>query len=691
MKKILFYIISLCLLLITTNINSQFVPEWVSTYPSGISGYYNYKNIISDQNDNYYIASKYYTANDVDLKLFKFNSSGQIQWSKIFFGNELDSIINPVRILKSTNGYIYLIGYKNDYYVMGGGIFVLKLDESGNITDSTIYKRQGNEFTGAADAVIDNNFNLYVTGAVFKYPNYDSLLTVKFNPNLDLVWDRTYADTISYGNYCRTISVDALGNVYSAGKLLVGYIGFFMNYDIVTMKYSSNGSLSWLQTYQYNSTVYDEAAFDLVLDANNNVLVTGYTYYPTAGNDTGSSVLLKYNNAGQLIWGNTYNIVTNGQEMGMKILLNNDYYVHVFSNNGSKLIKVNSSGSLLWNTSIPGNVNYLNFDNFNNIIFTGYQSTSYNNPLSIVKVSQNGTITQNYLYSYNGTGSDAGYYFKSYNDSKLYVFGLHINDLMFLKLIPSTAHNFSFSRNNVNKFILDSNYTYDTIIFTQNDLPLNAIIKDVNISIDSILHPSDGDLEISLIHNGFIDTLIYRRGGPFANFISTKLDDTASLNICSYGLAPFTGYFSPCRSLSKFNFIAADGPWILRIYDRKAPATGVLKAWSINITYDAATIGIKPISTEIPDKFSLSQNYPNPFNPATKIRFSLPSPQGEGLGVRVTIYDILGREITTLVNEQLQPGTYEIEWDASDYSSGVYFYTIQAGDYFNTKKMVLIK
>jgi len=103
-------------------------------------------------------------------------------------------------------------------------------------------------------------------------------------------------------------------------------------------------------------------------------------------------------------------------------------------------------------------------------------------------------------------------------------------------------------------------------------------------------------------------------------------------------------------------------------------------------------IGIHNTGMEIPDKFSLEQNYPNPFNPNTNFRFSIP-PVGNGRdrSVKIIIYDILGNEITTLVNEKLNPGTYEVTWDASDYPSRTYFYRLQAGDYTETKKMVLLK
>jgi len=103
-------------------------------------------------------------------------------------------------------------------------------------------------------------------------------------------------------------------------------------------------------------------------------------------------------------------------------------------------------------------------------------------------------------------------------------------------------------------------------------------------------------------------------------------------------------------------------------------------------------IGIRPISTNIPKAFELEQNYPNPFNPTTifKIQISKLS------DVKVVVYDVLGRETTTLVNQQLKPGTYEVSWDASNYPSGVYFYQLtvsseQLAVFKETKRMVLLK
>ncbi|MDP3442025.1 MAG: YCF48-related protein, partial [Ignavibacteria bacterium] len=90
---------------------------------------------------------------------------------------------------------------------------------------------------------------------------------------------------------------------------------------------------------------------------------------------------------------------------------------------------------------------------------------------------------------------------------------------------------------------------------------------------------------------------------------------------------------------------------------------------------------------DIPDNFMLSQNYPNPFNPTTTIEYQLPS-AGH---VLLKVYDILGREIVTLINENKYAGNYKVTFDGKKFVSGVYFYTINANKYSKTKKMILMK
>ena len=91
--------------------------------------------------------------------------------------------------------------------------------------------------------------------------------------------------------------------------------------------------------------------------------------------------------------------------------------------------------------------------------------------------------------------------------------------------------------------------------------------------------------------------------------------------------------------------------------------------------------------SEMPHEFNLRQNYPNPFNPSTTIKFELPRTSQ----VSLTVYDILGREVSVLVNEKRNAGVYEVKFDGSGLASGVYFYRLQAGDFTQAKRLMLLK
>jgi len=109
--------------------------------------------------------------------------------------------------------------------------------------------------------------------------------------------------------------------------------------------------------------------------------------------------------------------------------------------------------------------------------------------------------------------------------------------------------------------------------------------------------------------------------------------------------------------------------------------------WSEVWSFTPQPSGINPIVGEIPTSFNLFQNYPNPFNPKTNIKFDIPKTSN----VKIIIYDNLGKVIEELVDKRLSAGSYEVDWNAIGFTSGIYFYRIETDDYVNTKKMVLIK
>jgi hypothetical protein len=92
-------------------------------------------------------------------------------------------------------------------------------------------------------------------------------------------------------------------------------------------------------------------------------------------------------------------------------------------------------------------------------------------------------------------------------------------------------------------------------------------------------------------------------------------------------------------------------------------------------------------SREFPIAFRLEQNYPNPFNPSTTIKYELPNSSH----VTLTVYDVLGREVSVLVNERRDAGVYDVKFDGSNLASGVYFYRLQAGDFVQAKKFVILR
>ncbi|MFC2092907.1 T9SS type A sorting domain-containing protein [Bacteroidota bacterium] len=122
--------------------------------------------------------------------------------------------------------------------------------------------------------------------------------------------------------------------------------------------------------------------------------------------------------------------------------------------------------------------------------------------------------------------------------------------------------------------------------------------------------------------------------------------------------------------------------------DLNGPSLAQQMFTRVTISRDSIPIGIKNISSEIPGTYTLFQNYPNPFNPSTSIKFALP----EKSNILLIVYDINGREIAKLINnEAVSPGVKEINFITSGLSSGIYFYTLVAGDFSATKKMVLLK
>ncbi|MBV6477991.1 MAG: hypothetical protein HGGPFJEG_00737 [Ignavibacteria bacterium] len=244
----------------------------------------------------------------------------------------------------------------------------------------------------------------------------------------------------------------------------------------------------------------------------------------------------------------------------------------------------------------------------------------------------------------------------------------------------------------------NTNPAVDTINIS--GIPSGMEIKKVKVTIDTLTHTWIGDLRFWLSKGTVTDTIISRigyTGSGFGNscndFYGTNLIDSTGLisiqNIpttCNGVYAQATGTFNPNLPLAPFIGGNPNGAYILRISDNAGGDVGELRKWCLTITYGTAT-GVSNTITTIPSDFNLSQNYPNPFNPSTTINFAIPS---TGL-VTLKVYDVVGKEVASLVNEVKNAGNHSVKFNASGLSSGVYFYRLQTGDFVDTKKMFLLK
>jgi subtilisin-like proprotein convertase family protein len=228
------------------------------------------------------------------------------------------------------------------------------------------------------------------------------------------------------------------------------------------------------------------------------------------------------------------------------------------------------------------------------------------------------------------------------------------------------------------KPIMDKELVCDTILTNQN-----GYVDNIQVNL-TIYHHNDGDLIIQMSKAGMgtLD-LSQRNGEGGKNYFYTTFDDNATVPIKS-GTPPFTGSYKPQSPLSVYKNHPIAGTWILRVLDLVNGNQGTLSYWCV-IFRSKNSINIE--ETEIPASFNLSQNYPNPFNSTTRINYSIP----KNSNVEMKIYDMLGREVRTLVNEHQNAGNYVVMFNAGELASGMYFFKLKTDDFSNVKKMILIK
>jgi len=518
-----------------------------------------------------------------------------------------------------------------------------------------IYTSPYNDQSFANSIAINSNQNVFASGYLWTTPetNEDDYIIIKYGLNGDTVFTRTF--NILGEDEAVTMAVDINNNIIVAGKSENPTV-----YDIVVLKYSSDGNLLWQASYNGPSNRRDEPCCSAVDDASN-IYVLGKIYI---SNTQFNTVILKYNSSGTMQWANIINIgpggITNPVSMALVKTTGNIYITGYYSdgvNNEIFTLKVTNNGAQQWikmlspQSVISSSSTSIALDNQENVFVCGKANINNSPGFITLKYNSSGDSIWSKVYSTSPSNSeDCAMSICTDSAGNSYITG---KSYLGSGSVQNEIVTISYSPTGIQRWI--SHY-YNNI----DNIPVQIALNRNNKPI--ICAYSKGT-------PGYYEYLCLRYSssgqseGEQRFHAQSSLDNVPSaMCIDNNSDIYFTGY-------ANFSYPKA-----------------------LTVKFANNVFGIQQIGTNIPEKYFLYQNYPNPFNPVTKITFALPpSPQGEGLGVRVIVYDILGKEVITLVSEQLNAGTYSVDWNASEYSSGVYFYKLQTDNFSVTKKMLMIK
>ena len=505
--------------------------------------------------------------------------------------------------------------------------------------------------------VVDGLGNVYVTGQSTGNGTQSDYATIKYNSNGVIQWVKRYSG-LSNGSIdiATSIAVDGSGNVY-----VTGYSGSSLPaYDIATIKYNSLGVMQWVQRFNGQDNGRDEA-YSMAVDAYGNVYVTGRSERSGAGTNA-DYVTVKYSTSGVQQWVAIYNGPGDiDDDRANSIAVDASGNVYVTGRSGGSgtnydyaTVKYNQYGTQLWVARYNGpNNNYdeakvVKVDASGNVYVTGTSGNFPNCDYATVKYNSLGV--QQWAQRFNGqdNGNDEATGLAVDASGNVYVSGFSLS---------ATTH-----------------YDFATVKYSSN-----GISQWVNRYND----PANGyDVPKSLVMDNSGN--LYLTGFSTESFAGVWYYYYTTIKINSAGTTQWTIQYN--GSYAEANSIAVDG--VGNVYVTGSSGNGGGDEYDyVTIKYSQNMTGISPSSNEIPKDYCLSQNFPNPFNPSTTIRFNIPADSK----VRLAVYDILGKEVDMLANEQLKAGAYEVNWNASNFPSGAYFYKLITDGFVETKKMMLVK
>lgn len=517
---------------------------------------------------------------------------------------------------------------------------------------SKIYNGSINVQDSAVAMCVNSSGDVFVTGWTRGATTAEDIITIKYNPNTgDTIWVKKIVSPLAdrpLAMTCDNGAVYVTGWTFSPGR------------DIITIKYNAaTGDTTWIRRYNGSNNGGDYG-FAITVDNSGNVYSAGRS--DVTGGVGQKFTILKYDASGIVPSG--WPVVYTGGlstafDEAHSVKVDGSGNVYVTGSAGSNsaadfmTMKINSSGSIQWVKKYNGSANLddiaigLVLDNTASNIYVGGSS------------NRTGSVQDYAVIKYNSNGDSVGIVF--------YDNGINAADVMSAISIDASNNIY------VTGYSLGgtTNFDYATLKYNSNlqqqwvarnvdsgnDFPIALVVGDTNSVY--ITGSSAGAMGTDYL------TIKYRSNG--VESWRKRENGTGNGNDYASSIAFFDADHIYVTGAASFNNPPVSTVWYTLRYSN--------------------LVGIQQISTQIPNNFVLSQNYPNPFNPSTTVRFDIPKESF----VKVGIFNVMGQEVETLVNEDVKAGQYKVTWDASRYASGIYFYKLIASGYVETKKMILIK
>jgi hypothetical protein len=514
------------------------------------------------------------------------------------------------------------------------------------------YNSNANSYDAASYIICTHSGKIVVTGCSTDTLSHGTdVLTIMYDQAGTKLWEAHYNGTGNSTDYGSYITTDLNDNIIIAGSSIYQEPG----YGALLIKYNSLGDRQWV----VRDDVQGQYRFGTVVktdDSNNIYLGTKYGTFVS-----GTGAITKYSPGGSFLWSSQ-----TGRVYDILITKDGSVYAAGTSNFKYFLNKYTRSGTLLRSDTLsfgPGLGNdapcFMVSDDSSNIYLTESDYVNGNEGAHTLKKSPSGQVLWERTYSYNSASTEDAAAILLDSTGNVYIAG------------------------STDKGTAGLNFDYFVIKYSNSGIFQWAGYYDGSASKNDFLTGIVFDIDRNIVATGYSQHDNSNAGYDFA---TVKFSSTVTI-------LWEKRYNGPNDSTDYANCIATDNLGNFFVAGGSGNYNSGLDF--VTIKYEKTT-GIIPISNEIPSEYKLFQNYPNPFNPVTKIKFDVaghpPYPPSKGeMKVSLKIYDILGKEITTLVNEQLRPGSYEVMFDGSNLPSGVYFYQLRAGDYIETKKLILLK